>query len=130
MDDAGMMNCSRMMAMMGEMMKGGGGHDGHGGMKGHGMHAMMKDHPPMMGGGHMNGHGRADMMDHGFRRLLSADDVGQRLDAMIASNKRLKLGKLEPGGDFSFAAEITTIDGSLVHKLLIDRRDGKAWEVD
>ncbi len=130
MDGTNTMMCGRMMAMMGEMMKGGGAHPPQGGMKGHDMHGMMKGHSGMMGGDEAGKHGKAGMARHGFARLLTADEVTKKLAALIANNKRLKIGKLEPGGDFSFAAEITTADGSLVHKLMIDRRDGQTWEVD
>ncbi len=129
-DGGDMMMCGRMMAMMGDMMKGGGEEAGHRAMKGPDMHGMMKGQGPMIGRDSMKGHGKGGMKGHGFAHLLSADQVTKRLSKMIADNERLKIGKIEPGGDFSFAAEITTVDGSLVHKLMVDRRDGQAWEVD
>ena len=129
-DGGHMMMCGRMIAMMDDMMKGDGKRAGHRAMKGHDMPGMMKGHSPMMGRDSMKGRGKAGMMAHGFAHLFSTDEVTKRLGMMIADNKRLKIGKIEPGGDFSFAAEITTVDGSLAHKLLIDRRDGQAWEVD
>ena len=66
----------------------------------------------------------------GFPKLIAVDAIKLQLEKIIAENKRLKVGKIEPGGDFSLAAEITTLEGSLVHKLLIDRRDGSAYEVE
>lgn len=113
--DMGMM-CKTMMAHMmgkGPMMS-------KRGMMGGGMSDMQK----------MSAHRMAKMAHAGLPKLMPADAVKAGLEAMIADNKRLKLGKLEPGGDFTMSAEITTIEGSLVHKLLIDRRDGDAWEVD
>lgn len=129
-DDAGMMMCGRMMAMMGEMMKGGGMHSRSGDMKGGDKPDMMKHQMSMMDDHRSGRQGKAGMAHHGFARLLSAEEVGKQLASMVAHNKRLKVGTIGPGGDFSFAAEITTVDGSVVHKLLIDRRDGTAWETE
>jgi hypothetical protein len=75
---------------------------------------------------------RHEMMrgQRGFPTLLSLDQVRDRLARKIAGNKRLKVASVEPGGDFTAKADITTLEGSLVHRLLIDRRDGTAWEVE
>ena len=84
----------------------------------------------MSGGGKMGGDMMGMTAHAGFPTLIAVDAIKRQLENMIADNKRLKVGKLEPGGDFALSAEITTVDGSLVHKLLIDRRDGRAWEID
>ncbi len=115
---SGMMMCQPVMAqMMGKMGKG-----------------SMMSKMGMMGQGMMGkammGPDGAQMAHAGFPKLVSVEAIKAQLEKMIAGNKRLKVGKLEPGGDFALSAEITTVDGSLVHKLLIDRRDGTAWEID
>lgn len=92
-------------------------------MMGRGM--MMRQGMGMDGGDDMMGRGHV-----GFPALLSMDEVKARFERMIAGNKRLKVAKVEPGGDFSFKVEITTQEGAAVHELLIDRRNGMAWEAD
>lgn len=89
------------------------------GMMDDGMGKAMGPGAGMMGRGHV-----------GFPTLLSADEVKMRFETMIAGNKRLKVSKVEPGGDFSFKVEITTQEGAVVHNLLVDRRSGMAWEVE
>jgi hypothetical protein len=101
---------------------------GHGMMvMGKGMRGGMMGHGMMAGGEGAMAH---DMAHHELRHLLSVGEVTKRLEAMIAGHKRLKVAKVEPGGDFSFAVDITTVDGSLVHRLLVDRRDGMVWDAE
>ena len=131
-----MMRCEPMTkgAKMGRGMMHGGmkgeREGGQGMMMGKTMHDGMMGHGMMHGGEGAMGQGMAGKAYHGPHRLLSVDEVTKRLEAMIAGHKRLKVAKVEPGGDFSFAADVTTIDGSLVHKLLIDRRDGMVWDAE
>jgi hypothetical protein len=137
-DDAGpemagppgmIMMCQPMMPKMMEMM-------GRGGMMGKGKMGMMGADKAgdMMGGQMMSGgmkrQAHASMAHAGFPKLLSADAVKSRFEDMIKDNKRLKVAKVDAGGDFTFTVEITTVEGSLVHKLLVDRRDGGAYETD
>ena len=84
----------------------------------------------MMGQG--MGHGGKHGAMGGFQRLLSADEVTQNLQRWIErhGSTRLKVGTVEEGGDFTIRAEITTTDGSLVSRLLVDRRDGSIWQID
>ena len=126
----GMMMCQPMMAMMmgkGSMMPKM-GMMGQGGMGEGGMDGRMKG--KSMSGMSMMGPDGGAMAHAGFSKLIAVDAIKVNLEKAIADNKRLKVGKFEPGGDFSMSAEIVTIDGSLVHKLLIDRRDGSTYEVD
>ena len=121
----GMMMCQPMMAQMmgkGSMMSKMGMMSGR-------MMESSKDGRPMMGMAMMGPEDGA-MAHGGVHKLVSVDAIKAKLEKMIADNKRLKLGKIEPGGDFSLSAEITTVDGSLVRKLLIDRRDGQAYDVE
>ena len=111
-----MMMCEPMMSRVMSHMMGKGSTMSKMGMMGQGMRDRGMMHGGMMGGRSMM---RGGMMVHGgFPKLLSVDDAKERLGEMIAHNKRLKVGKVEPAGDFTLAAEITTVDGSLVHKLL------------
>lgn len=129
-DTPGMMMCQPMMAQM--MGKGSM-------MSKMGMMNQGSMREGMMGG-RMNGKSMPGMsmmqpdggaMAHaGFPKLIAVDAIKVNLEKAIADNKRLKVGKLEPGGDFTLSAEIVTVDGSLVHKLLIDRRDGSTYEAD
>lgn len=128
-----MMMCQPMMAqMMGKMGKG--SMMSKMDMMGQGMSGGGKMGRNMMGRGMMDkamtGPDGAAMAHAGFPKLIAVDAIKSHLEKMIADNKRLKVGKLEPGGDFVLSAEITTVDGSLVHKLLIDRRDGSAYEIE
>ena len=130
---ADMMMCQPMMTqMMGKMGKG--SMMSKMNMMGQGMSGGGKKGRNMMGRGKMDqammGPDGAPMAHAGFPKLISMEAIKSYLEKMIADNKRLKVGKIEPGGDFAFSAEITTVDGSLVHKMLIDRRDGRAWEID
>lgn len=128
-----MMMCQPMMAqMMGKMGKG--SMMSKRDMMGQGMSGGGKIGRNMMSRGMMDkammGPDGAPMAHAGFPKLISMDAIKGDLEKMIADNKRLKVGKIEPGGDFVLSAEITTVDGSLVHKLLIDRRDGSAYEIE
>jgi hypothetical protein len=120
----GMMGQGQGMMMGPHMM--------HRGMMGHG-------HGMMMGPGMMR-HGKMGMMGQGmgpgdmggFRKLLSADDVKARLEKWLAAHlgERVKVGAVEVRGDFSVGAEITTADGSLVWRLIVDRRNGMVWRAE
>ena len=117
---SGMMMCQPMMAQMmgkGSMMS-------RMDMMGQG-----KSGRGMMGKAMMGTDG-TPMAHAGLPKLISVEAIKGQIEKMITDNKRLKVGKLEPGGDFVLSAEITTVDGSLVHKLLIDRRNGTAYEVE
>ena len=72
------------------------------------------------------------VLQGGFQRLLSADKVTEKLQRWIEhhGSTRLTIGTVEEGGDFTIRAEITTVDGSLVSRLLVDRRDGSIWQID
>ena len=82
--------------------------------------------------GHGMGHGGKQGAMGGFQRLLSADKVTEKLQRWIEhhGSTRLTVGTVEEGGDFTIRAEITTVDGSLVSRLLVDRRDGSIWQID
>jgi hypothetical protein len=96
--------------------------------------------PGMMGPG-QRGQG---MMDPGFGRGpgfgghvvpskdLSVDDVRHFLDHRLEmhGNKRLKVGEVKEADDDTIAADITTVDGSLVQRLEVDRHTGKMQHVD
>lgn len=85
------------------------------------MHKCMK--------GHGMGHGG---MMGGFQKLLSVEDVNERIQKWLDAHlgERVKVGAIEVRGDFSIGAEITTADGSLVQRLVVDRRNGKIWRAE
>jgi hypothetical protein len=88
----------------------------------------------MMGQG-MMGQG---MMAPGSREAfvliedLSADDVRHFLEHRLAmqGNKRLKVAEVKEAGDDKIVADITTVDGSLVERLEIDRHSGQMKQVE
>lgn len=59
-------------------------------------------------------------------RLLSPDDVRARVTERLKAygNPRLRLGAIAIAGEDSITAEIETVDGSLVERLVIDRFTG------
>src|SRR5262245_11390070 len=85
---------------------------------------------PMMAG-MMHGHAAATGMSGLFgsrvvpKMNLSADDVRNYLTAQIdrLGNKRLKLGNVNVDGG-AIAAEVVTVDNSLVQRMKVDRSNG------
>jgi hypothetical protein len=82
---------------------------------------------PGMMGGYMMGPG---MMGYGYgsrhqqpQRPLTEQDAKAIVESQLRGNPNLKLGKLKEESD-SFEAEITTKDGSLVNKVLVDKNTG------
>ncbi len=103
------------------------------GMMGGGMMNMMRQH--MMGQGTM---GPNSGMGMGFAgqvvvsKDLTADDVSHFLEHRLEDqgNKRLTLGDVTEVDDEKITADITTVDGSLVQRLEIDRHSGKMQRVE
>jgi len=56
---------------------------------------------------------------------LSVEDVRAYLDSRVTrlNNKRLKVGEVK-ADDKTIAADIVTVDNSLVQRLTVDRRTG------
>lgn len=143
-DMAGMMEMMtpEMMQMMMDMMSGrcpmmdgsndmAGHHGPDGPMEGRG--DMAGRGSPMMHG--MTGHDRNGGARDGHKgsstifdapRLLSRDDVRTRLTERLEEygNPRLRLGAIAVAGEDSITAEIETVDGSLVEKVVVDRFTG------
>ena len=92
-------------------------------------HGMMSQAHGMMA---MMGQGAQPGKMDGFHRLLSADDVKARLDKWLAAHlgERVKVGTVEVRSDFSIGAEVTTTDGSLIQRLIVDRRNGMVWRTE
>jgi hypothetical protein len=83
--------------------------------------------PGMMGRGH--GHMYDEPRGHYYRpprEPLKKEDVKTRIENMLeySRNPNLKVGKIEDKGNY-FEAEITTKDGSLVDRLLVDKETGR-----
>ena len=102
-----MMMQDGQQGMMSPMMKQGGRH----GMKMH---------------GHHSGSGGQNM---GPLPLMTLDQATAKLEAMLNrhNSQHIKVGRIEIRSDFSIGAEIVTKDGSLVHILVVDRRDGQVY---
>jgi hypothetical protein len=93
-----------------------------------------------MGPGYGMGHGSSGqgMMAPGPREAvvpiedLSAEDVRHFLEHRLAmqGNKRLKLADVKEAGDDKIVADITTLDGSLVERLEVDRHSGQMKQVE
>ena len=64
--------------------------------------------------------------DRPHREPLKREDVEENIQNMLvySRNPNLKVGKIEDKG-FYFEAEITTINGSLVDKLQVDKESGR-----
>lgn len=64
------------------------------------------------------------------RETLNEEDAKTRIENMLeySRNPNLKVGKIEDKGDY-FEVEITTKDGSLVDKLLVDKDTGRMRSV-
>jgi hypothetical protein len=99
----------------------------------------------MMGPGIMGpGTGGQGMMGPGFgkgpglgsqvvpSKDLTADDVRHFLDHRLEmhGNKRLKVGEVKEADDDKIVADITTVDGSLVQRLEVNRHTGKMQHVE
>ena len=65
-------------------------------------------------------------------RDLTADDVRHFLDHRLEmhGNKRLKVGEVREADDDNIVADITTVDGSLVERIEVDRHTGKIRHVE
>jgi hypothetical protein len=118
---AGSMEQGRGMMMRPHMM--------HHGMMGQGHGMMMSPHMMRRG---MMGQGVQPGEMGGFHKLLSADDVKTHLDKWLAAHlgERVKIGAVEVRSDFSIGAEVTTADGSLIQRLIVDRRNGMVWRIE
>ncbi len=83
------------------------------------MSGMMGRQGMRMGPGMMMGRRVTD-------RKLDASEVERILSGMLAwhGNKRLKVGKVADKDDDTVIAEIQTVDGSLVAKLVVNRKTG------
>lgn len=126
---------------------------GHGmdrGSPGQGMMAPGQGMGPQMGGQGMMGQGKMGqgmmgqgmmgqgMMAPGLRgpvvqiEDLSADDVRHFLEHRLAmqGNKRLKLADVKEVDGDKIVADITTVDGSLVERLQVDRHTGQMKQVE
>ncbi len=116
------------------------GQPGTQGMTGPGMMAPGMSGQGMMGPGMMGpGTGGQGMMGPGFGKGpgldnqvvpsqdLTADDVRQFLEHRLEmhANKRLKVGEVKRADDDKIVADITTVDGSLVQRLEVDRHTGQ-----
>lgn len=68
--------------------------------------------------------------DRQLREPLEKDDVKSMLENMLdySRNPNLKAGRIEDKGVF-YEAEITTKEGSLVDKLLVDKNTGRMRSV-
>ncbi len=63
---------------------------------------------------------------------LTADDVRHFLEHRLEmhGNKRLKVGEVSEADDDNIVADITTVDGSLVERLEVDRHSGTMRQVE
>lgn len=114
--------------MMGGMMGPGAG---YGGQRGFGPGA---GYGGMMGPGYGHGFGNGAGFGAGpcgqaaaTGEDIDVDGVKARMERWLAvqNNERLKLGAVEEVDDDTITAEIVTVDGSLVHKLTVDRHTGR-----
>lgn len=89
----------------------------------------------MMGGrdGHDGHDGGCDRGPLGkLTTPLTVKDVTAQLEKRLEwrGNKRLKVGKVEMTKDKNIVAEIVTVDGSLVRKILVDPTTGMRRPID
>jgi hypothetical protein len=87
--------------------------------------------PGMMGRGYGKRYDEPGESYYGqYREPLNEKDVKTRIENMLeySRNPNLKVGEIEDKGDY-FEAEITTKDGSLVDKLLVDKDTGRMRSV-
>jgi hypothetical protein len=114
------------------------------GMMGPGMMGPGMMGPGMMGPGMMG----PEMMRHGMmcpgmmgpgfghrvvpQQHLSTDDVRHFFEHRLErhGNKRLTLGEVTQADDDTIMVDITTVDGSLVQRLEVDRHTGQMTQVD
>ncbi len=130
-----------MMAPQGMMLPGMGSQ----GMMGPGMMGPGTFGQGMMGSEMMEpGMGGQGMMGPGFgkgpgldsqvvpSKDLTADDVRHFFEHRLEmhGNKRLKVGEVKEADDDKIVASITTVDGSLVQRLEVDRHTGKMQHVE
>ena len=107
------------------------GRGGYGyGMMGPGMMAPGAGGQGMMGPGFGKGPGLDNQVVSS--KDLTADDVRQYLEHRLEmhANKRLKVGEVKPADDDTIVADITTVDGSLVQRLEVDRHTGQMQHVE
>jgi hypothetical protein len=93
-----------------------------------------------MGGQSMMGSGMGSqgMMGPSFgnqvvlRKDLAADDVRHFLEHRLEmlGNKRLQVGEVKEADEDEIVADITTVDGSLVQRLKVDRHTGQMQHVE
>ncbi|MDA1098588.1 MAG: hypothetical protein O2967_06335 [Proteobacteria bacterium] len=91
---------------------------------------------PGSGGQGMMGPGSGKGMGLGHRvvpvKHLTADEVRHFLEHRLEmrGNKRLKVGEVKDADDDKIVADITTVDGSLVRRLEVDRHSGEMKYVE
>lgn len=116
------------------------------GMGGQGMMAPQGMMRPGMGPQGMMGSGmdNQDMMGPGFgkgpslgnqvvpSRDLTTDDVRHFLEHRLEmhGNKRVQVGEVKEADDDKIVADITTVDGSLIQRLEVDRHTGMMKHVE
>ena len=110
------------------------------GMTGPGMMTPGTGGPGMMGPGTGGqgmmgpGYGKGPGLDNQVvpSKDLTADDVRHFLEHRLEmhGNKRLKVGEVKEAVDDKIVADITTVDGSLVQRLEVDRHTGKEKHVE
>ncbi len=78
------------------------------------------------------GHGMMTMLGGGIPKLMSVDHVKAMLSHWLSRHigDRVKVGAVEELGVFAFGVDVTTVDGSLVLRLAVDRRDHGIWRID
>ena len=94
-----------------------------------GFHMGGQGHRGSQMGSHMGGQGHMGSYMHGNPAValdLDVDDVRNIIEGRLAmhGNDRLKVGKVTVVDDDTIAAEIVTVDDSLVFKLQFDRNTG------
>ena len=107
----------------------GSGMGGHG-MMGSGMGGQGMMGPGMMGSGFGKGSGLGNQVVPS--KDLSSDDVRHFLEHRLEmqGNKRLTLGEVKEADEDKIVADITTVDGSLVERLEVDRHTGQMQHVE
>ncbi|MEQ8356296.1 MAG: hypothetical protein RH942_12215 [Kiloniellaceae bacterium] len=129
------MNGSGMMApgagTQGMMTPGAGSQGMMGsGMMGSGMMTPGAGPQGMMGPGFDNGPGLGEQVVPS--KDLTADDVRHFLEHRLEmhGNKRLKVGEVKAADEDKITADITTVDGSLVQRLEVDRHSGRMNHIE
>ncbi len=82
--------------------------------------------PGMMGPGMMGGPGHMGWGGYQYPGNPTVADVRAYLERWVAAmgNPRLKVGTVKESGADTIVGEITTQDGSLVQRFVVDRRTG------